>query len=146
MYFCKTFFLSTSFSSEMSSHKILSQTFSWNIRILRSYSQHFIFFVAYEWVFHNTWLERLAEDKHSCLLDPFVSYTKNEVLWIYTLGLYSQNFIFFVAYKWAQKARVLHYAWLERFAQDKYSCLLEPFKTYEENKVLRIQLLSSNSD
>jgi hypothetical protein len=31
-------------------------------------------------VSHYTRLERLARDKHSCLLGPFVSYKENEVL------------------------------------------------------------------
>jgi hypothetical protein len=32
---------------------------------------------------HNTWLERLARDKHSNLLGPFVSYEETEVLLIW---------------------------------------------------------------
>jgi hypothetical protein len=31
-------------------------------------------------VLHFTGLERLARDKHSSLLDPFISYEENEVL------------------------------------------------------------------
>jgi len=34
-------------------------------------------------VLHYTRLRRLAGDKHSSLLDPFVSYEENEVLWIW---------------------------------------------------------------
>ncbi len=50
-----------------------------------SYSQHFIFFVTCEWVqqarvLQYTRLERLARDKHSSLLGPFVSYEENGVL------------------------------------------------------------------
>jgi hypothetical protein len=46
-------------------------------------SQHFIFFVAYEWAqyarkLQNTRLEGLAGDKHSRLLGPFESYEENE--------------------------------------------------------------------
>ncbi len=42
------------------------------------YSQHFIFLVTYKWaqyarVLHYIKLERVAMDKHSSLLDPFVS-------------------------------------------------------------------------
>jgi hypothetical protein len=40
-------------------------------------------------------LVRLAREKHSSLLDPFVSYEENEVT-------DSQHFIFFVTYKWSQ--------------------------------------------
>jgi hypothetical protein len=31
---------------------------------------------------------------------------------------------------------MLDYIWLERLAMDKYSSLLDPFVSYEENKVL----------
>jgi hypothetical protein len=42
------------------------------------YSQHFIFFVTYEWahharLLHFNKLEKLVRDMHSSLLDPFVS-------------------------------------------------------------------------
>jgi hypothetical protein len=48
------------------------------------YSQHFVFFVTYEWtwqarVLQKTTLERLAREKHSSLLEPFVSYEKKFV-------------------------------------------------------------------
>jgi hypothetical protein len=33
---------------------------------------------------------------------------------------------------------VLHFTWLERFAREKYSSLLGPFLSYEENKTLLI--------
>jgi hypothetical protein len=49
---------------------------------------------------------------------------------------YLQHFIFIVTSKLAQKARMLHYTWLERFALDKHYSLLGPFISYEENKVL----------
>jgi hypothetical protein len=38
-------------------------------------------------------------------------------------------------YEWAQQARVLCYNRLERFASNKHSSLLDPFVSYEENKV-----------
>jgi hypothetical protein len=38
--------------------------------------------------------------KSSNLLDPFVSYKENEVLWIHLQGPYSQHYIFFVTYVW----------------------------------------------
>ncbi len=44
-----------------------------------SYSQHFIFFIAYKWT-QYTRPERLASEKPSSLLDPFDSYEENEVL------------------------------------------------------------------
>ncbi len=46
-----------------------------------------------------------------------------------------QHFIFFIIYKWAQKAGVLHYTSLERLARVKYSSLLGPFVSYEENEL-----------
>jgi hypothetical protein len=35
-----------------------------------------------------------------------VSYKENELLWIVHLESYSQHFIFFETYEWAQQARV----------------------------------------
>jgi hypothetical protein len=40
-------------------------------------------------------------------------------------GLYTQHFIFFLAYGWAQRARVLYLTRLERLAGDKHSSLLQ---------------------
>ncbi len=50
--------------------------------------------------------------------------------------LHSQNFIFFLTYKYFQQARVFDYTWPEKQDSDKHSNLSEPFVTYEENKVL----------
>jgi hypothetical protein len=44
----------------------------------------------------------LAGDKCSNLLGLFVIYKLNEVLWTQPLGLYKQQFIFFVTYEWAK--------------------------------------------
>jgi hypothetical protein len=46
---------------------------------------------------------------------------------------------FFVTSEWAQKARVLHFTWLERLTKDKNPRLLGPFIHYEENEVLGIE-------
>jgi hypothetical protein len=43
------------------------------------YSQHLIFFLTEAWAQYSR-LERLAKDKHSSLLGPFVSYEENEEL------------------------------------------------------------------
>jgi hypothetical protein len=51
---------------------------------------------------HNTILERLANDEDPSLLDLFVSYEENEMLWKGPQGQYSQHFIFFVTYELAQ--------------------------------------------
>ncbi len=51
---------------------------------------------------HNTQLDGLESYKHYSLLDLFVSYEETEVLWIWPLGPYSQNFIFFVTYESVQ--------------------------------------------
>ncbi len=110
------------------------------------YSQHFILFVAHKWaqkarVLHYTKAERLSRDKHFILFSPIVSYDENELLWIWYLRLYYQHFILFLAHKWAQKARVLHYAKAERLDRDKHSCLFSPFVSYKENELLWIWYL-----
>jgi hypothetical protein len=51
-------------------------------------------------------------------------------------GLYLLHFIFIVTYKQAQKARVLHFTWLESHATEKHSSLLYPLVSYKENEVL----------
>ncbi len=50
-------------------------------------------------------------------------------------GPYSQQFIFFEAYEWAQLVRALYYTSLEKLAIDKHSSLLGPLVSYEETKV-----------
>jgi len=57
------------------------------IQSQRPYSQNFNFFVTYESaqqarVLHKTTPERLASNKHSNLFGLFISYYKNEMLWI----------------------------------------------------------------
>ncbi len=54
------------------------------------------------------------------------------------LGIYSQDFIFFETYEWAQLSSVLHYTRLEKLARNKHSSLLGSFINYEENEVLWI--------
>jgi hypothetical protein len=49
------------------------------------YSQHFTILVTYKWVqfakvLHYNRMEKLARDKHSSLLGPFVSYKEVKVL------------------------------------------------------------------
>ncbi len=79
-------------------------------------------------VIHYTMLERLARDKQSSLLGPFESKEEIEVLWMRHLKPYSQCFIFFPTYEWAQQASV--FTKMERLARDKHSSLLGPFKRY----------------
>jgi hypothetical protein len=76
---------------------------------------------------HYTWQERLARDKPFSLLGTLISEEENEVLCIHLLVLYSQHFIFFLTYAWAQKVRKLHYTRQERLARDKPSSLLGTF-------------------
>ncbi len=78
----------------------------------RSYSQHVFFFVTYKWpqearVLQYTSLEMRAMDKHYSLLDPFVSYENDDLLWIQPQRSYSQHLFFFITYEWAQEAGVL---------------------------------------
>jgi hypothetical protein len=50
-------------------------------------------------------------------------------------GLYSQHFIFYVSYKWAQEASVpLNQA--EKLSRDKHISFLGPSLSYKENEVL----------
>jgi hypothetical protein len=50
-------------------------------------------------------------------------------------GPYSHDFIFFVTYYRADKAKVSCNTWLERLARDKCSSLLGPLVGYKENEV-----------
>ncbi len=71
----------------MDHYKALSISLEWSkpigrLKIQAQHSQHFIFFLTYEWaqyarVSYYSRLERLVWDKQSCLLDPFVSYEEN---------------------------------------------------------------------
>ncbi len=113
----------------------------WWMLPLGPYSQD-IFFVSYKWAkesrcLHNTWLERVARDKHSNLLGQFASHKEIEVLWIWPLGPYSQD-IFFVTYKWAKESRMVHYTRLERLAKNKCSNLLGQYVSYKEIEVLGV--------
>jgi hypothetical protein len=51
-------------------------------------------------------------------------------------GPYSQHLIFFLSYKWAQKARALHDYRLKRLTSDKHSSLLRAFIRCKDNEVL----------
>ncbi len=109
------------------------------IQLLSLYSQHFIFFVTYEWallawVLYYISLKSIARDKHSSLLGPCIKYKENVVLWIQLHGQCSQHFIFFVTYKWAELAELLYYFnWLKILAMDKHSSLLDPFVSFKVN-------------
>jgi len=52
-------------------------------------------------------------------------------------GQYSEHFIFFQTYQWAQQAGSLHYTRLARLARSKHSNLLGPFVSYNVNEVLQ---------
>ena len=84
-------------------------------------------------VWHYIRLEGLAMDKHSCSLEPVLSYEENKGLWIRPLVLCSQTF-FFVTYKWVKYAGVLNHGTVEKLTMDKHSSLLDPSLSYEENK------------
>ncbi len=49
---------------------------------------------------------------------------------------YSQHFIFFITYEWAQHVEVLHYTRLRKLARDIHSSLLDPFEGHKEKEVL----------
>jgi hypothetical protein len=69
-------------------------------------------------------------------LGPFVSYVENDALGIWLLVPYSQHFIFFATYKWAQKAGVFVPA--KPFWPFVNQCpsLLGPFVSYIKNDEL----------
>ncbi len=60
---------------------------------------HFLHTLALFFIYENIGLEKLASDKHSGLLGPFLHIEENEVLFS---GQYSQHFIFFVTYEQPQ--------------------------------------------
>ncbi len=69
--------------------------------------------------------------KRYSLMGPFFKKQINEM----ALGPYSQHFMLFVTYEWAQKARELHYTRLEELAKVKHSSFMGPFLRNEENEV-----------
>ncbi len=101
------------------------------IKHLGPYSQCITFFITSKWpnklVLQQAGMERLAKNKHSSLLVPFVSFKEYEVFEF-----------FFAAYRWAQKVRVLHRTSMERLARNKHSSLLTPFVNYKEYEMLWI--------
>ncbi len=84
-------------------------------------------------VWHYIRLERLARNKLSCSLEPFLSYEENKGFGIRPLESYSQAF-FFVTYKWVKYAGVLNHGTLKKLTMDKHSSLLDPSLSYEENR------------
>jgi hypothetical protein len=91
---------------------------------LGPYTQHFIFFVTYElaqydWVSYYISTDEIVMDKNSSFLDSFVSYEEIDVLWIQSLGSYSQHFIFFITYKLAQLSRVSYHIKLDKIVRYK---------------------------
>jgi hypothetical protein len=71
-------------------HKSFIESGSRPISVKGPYSQLFLFCETYEWtqlarVLHYTGLARLASDKHSSLLGPFLSCKENELLWMWPL-------------------------------------------------------------
>ncbi len=76
------------------------------IWLLGLYSQHLSFFETFKWaqkvrVFVPEKPFWPITMQHPSMLGPFVSYVENDALGIWLLGPYSQQFIFFVTYKWA---------------------------------------------
>ncbi len=81
-------------------------------------------------MFHYSILERLAKEKYSNLVGPFVSYEENDVLQMWHQGRYSQHFNLILTYEWDQE--VFHYSILERLAKDKHCNLFDLFESYEK--------------
>jgi hypothetical protein len=88
----------------------------------------------------------LARDKHSSLLDPFVSYAKMKCYEYTHWGLYSHKLLkyravfttlyFLCTYKLDQETKLLHYSRLEMLARDKHSSLLDLFISSAKNDML----------
>jgi len=58
----------------------------------------------------------------------FLKYDNEVILWIPTLGVYSQCFIFILTYKWVQYARMLHF---ESLARDKHQLFVLIWKFWK---------------
>ncbi len=81
---------------------------------------------------HYTNLERLARDKHLSLFGPFAIKNRNVV----NMRPYTKSFVFFEAFDWTQKARVLDYTRQEILTMNKHSCFLGLLVSYKDNEVL----------
>jgi hypothetical protein len=66
-------------------------------------------------------------------LGPIISCEENLALIIQFLGAYSQHFIFFATYEWAQLARLLPNTRLERLARTKTLELIWTHSKAEKN-------------
>ncbi len=53
-------------------------------------------------VWNYTGFEKLAKDKHSSLLGPFIFYEENEVFWKLLMEPFLQKYIFFETYEMGQ--------------------------------------------
>ncbi len=58
----------------------------------------------------------------------FLKFDNEVILWIPTLGAYSQSFIFILTYKWVQYARMLHF---EPGTNISFLCSFESSERYE---------------
>ncbi len=72
-----------------------------------SHLQKYIFSKLTKWAklvraLNYTYLARLAKEKHSSLVGPFISYEENEVFWKLLLEAYLQHYIFFESYEMGQ--------------------------------------------
>ncbi len=108
------------------------------IQLMRTYSQHFIFFITYEWVqqgrvFVPGMFLQPSVMKHPSSLHPLVSYKENGALWIWLLRQYSQHFIFFITYKWLQQEGVFVPGKPFQPSANQHPSLLRPFVSYKEN-------------
>ncbi len=118
------------------------------ILCLVQYSWYFIFFLACKWVQKSRVFVRgmpfqASVIQHSRLWGSFLSYKENEVVWKSCLVQYSWYFIFFLAYKWVQKARVFVRGMPFQPSVMWQSSLLGSFLSYEENEVWWIGPLPS---
>jgi hypothetical protein len=82
-----------------------------------------------------SWTNNLAYQFNSKVIKKVKCWEYNSGTIFITLHFLC-NFISLITYKWTQYASLLLYTRLGRLARDKYSSLLGPFLSCEENKML----------
>ncbi len=101
------------------------------------YLRHFIFFFTYEMV-QSAGVFVLEMPFQSSVLQCSNLYKGNEVLWIRPQGLYLKQFTCHVAYGWTNKVVFFSITTALEGLIGQNTCLLDPFVSYKENKVLWI--------
>jgi hypothetical protein len=109
------------------------------IQWLWTYWQHLIFFVSYDCPYKLHCLSLASHSilsvmKDSSLLGQFVTYEKNEVSWIWSLGLIDSTPFSSWVNNRPNKLHCLSLASHSILSVMKHSSLLDPFVSYEKMK------------